>query len=80
MEKEIYINTPKGRGILGYKGTPSLTISELGFVMLKIWIVEDEVFTNYRITELSEILPSGFSIIEDTTFTYEHEEVTNVPA
>lgn len=79
MEKEISINTPKGRGILGYKGTPALTISDLGFVMLKVWIVEEEVFTNYRVGELFEILPSGLSIIEDTTFTYE-EEITGFPA
>jgi len=66
MIKEIHINTPEGRGILGYEGEPHMIITELGFVMLRVWSVDRECFTNYRLTELSEILPEGFGIIDNT--------------
>jgi hypothetical protein len=43
-----------------------MIITELGFVMLRVWSVDRECFTNYRLTELSEILPEGFGIIDNT--------------
>jgi hypothetical protein len=65
MTKEIHINTPDGRGILGYKEENHMIITELGFVMLRVWSVDGECFTNYSLMELSEILPEGFDIIDN---------------
>jgi hypothetical protein len=63
MKTKIEIGTSEGRGILGYGDSPILYITEIGNVMLKVWYPEKNSFVNYKISEISEILPQDFNII-----------------
>lgn len=48
--KEIII-TPLGEAKLD-----SIKVSELGFVQLKVWLIEDKVFKTYTIDRIEDIL------------------------
>jgi hypothetical protein len=69
MVPEIELDTPDGRGILGHDNAPMLYVTNLGIVMLKVWITEKERWINYRLSDINDILPSDFTIINNT----EHE-------
>lgn len=64
MTKKIELQTPNGRGILGSKGEPSFFVSDLGFVMMRIWDETHDTCRNIKVSELKELLPSGYTIIE----------------
>lgn len=63
MKQEIEISTPSGRGILGYNGSPIVYSTELGYIMLKVWYPKKNVFVNHKISDIKEILPREFTII-----------------
>ena len=73
MKPEIELDTPDGRGILGYDNAPILYVTNLGIVMLKVWITEKERWINYRLSDIHNILPSDFTIINNN----EYEQQTN---
>jgi hypothetical protein len=70
MKQEIEISTPSGRGILGYNDSPIVYSTELGYIMLKVWYPEESVYMNYKISNISEILPAEFTIINNK---FEHD-------
>lgn len=74
MSTEIEINTPNGRGILGYRGAPIAYVTELGYLMLKIWYPSKSVFVNHKISDIKEIIPSEFTIIDNNEYEYEYDE------
>ncbi len=78
MKQEIEINTPSGRGILGYSGAPIVYSTELGYLMLKVWYPEEGVFINYKISNIKEILPPEFTIINNNSNQDGKSESTNV--
>ena len=45
------IDTPKGKGLL-----ESITVSELGFVMVKVFYPSDKTYTTYNIKKLENFL------------------------
>lgn len=45
------IDTPKGKGLL-----ESITVSELGFVMVKVFYPTDKTYTTYNINNLERFL------------------------
>ena len=45
------IDTPKGKGLL-----ESITVSELGFVMVKVFYPTDKTYTTYNINNLESFL------------------------
>ena len=65
MNSKIQLQTPKGRGILGFRGEPSLFISNLGFVMMRVWNEKELSWTNIKISDIKDILPKGYSIVEE---------------
>jgi len=66
------INTPLGRGFLGFKGVPTTYTTELGIVMLKVWFPHKQRWINFRASNLEEIILKDLTI--DTKTTYEHGE------
>lgn len=79
MSFKIEVHTPKGRGFLGHEGAPIITVTDLGYVMLKVWYPESYSFVNYRLSDIKEILPSGITIINDITYEYtEQSETTDI--
>lgn len=76
MNSKIALQTPTGRGILGFKGEPSFFISALGFVMMRVWNESQNSWTNIKVSDIKDILPSGYSIIEDKQETYEQSKQT----
>lgn len=78
MNPQIEINTPQGRGILGYQGSPITYSTELGYLMLKVWYPEKSVFVNYKISDLKEILPSEFTIIDNKEYEYDTETESTI--
>lgn len=71
MSFEKAIQTPKGLGFLGHEGAPVITVTDLGYVMLKVWYHESQSFVNYRLSSINEILPSEFTITNEA---YEYDE------
>ena len=65
MNAKFDLQTPKGRGILGFRGEPPLFVSELGFVMMRVWNEEESSWTNIKISDIKDMLPSGYSIIKE---------------
>lgn len=45
------IDTPKGKGVL-----ESITVSELGFVMVKVFYPSDKTYNTYNINNLEKFL------------------------
>jgi hypothetical protein len=45
------IDTPKGKGVL-----ESISVSELGFVMVKVFYPSDKTYTTYNISKLENFL------------------------
>jgi hypothetical protein len=78
MNTEITINTPNGRGILGYGGAPITYVTELGYVMLKVWYPSKSVFVNHKISDIQEIIPSEFTIIDNNEYEYDRESKPNM--
>jgi hypothetical protein len=76
MNSKIQLQTPKGLGILGFKGEPSFFISELGFVMMRVWNESQNSWTNIKVSDVKDILPKGYSIIEDKQEINEQPEQT----
>ena len=74
MSLEITINTPNGRGILGYRGAPITYVTELGYLMLKVWDPSKNVFVNHKISDIKEIIPSEFTIIDNKEYEYEYDK------
>jgi len=74
MSLEITINTPNGRGILGYRGAPITYVTELGYLMLKVWHPSKNVFVNHKISDIKEIIPSEFTIIDNKEYEYEYDK------
>lgn len=68
MKPEIELDTPDGRGILGHDNAPILYVTDLGIVMLKVWITGKERWINYRLSDIKDILPSDFAIINNTDY------------
>ena len=54
MSFKIEVQTPKGRGILGHDGAPVITVTDLGYVMLKVWYPETDSYVNYRLSDIKE--------------------------
>ena len=80
MSPQIEINTPTGRGILGYEGAPITYVTELGYVMLKVWYPSKSTFVNHRISDLKEIIPSEFTIIDNNQYEYDGESKSEIVA
>ncbi len=76
MSFEKAIQTPKGLGLLGHEGAPVITVTDLGYVMLKVWYPESQSFVNYRLSSINEILPSEFTIINESYEYVEQPETT----
>ena len=78
MSLEIEINTPDGLGILGYRGAQITYVTELGYLMLKVWYPSNSIFVNYRISDIKEIIPSEFTIIDNKEYEYDKESESNI--
>lgn len=76
MSFKIEVQTPKGRGILGHDGAPVITVTDLGYVMLKVWYPETDSYVNYRLSDIKEILPSDITIINDSAYEYAEQSET----
>lgn len=70
------VQTPKGRGFLGHDGAPVVTVTDLGYVMLKVWYPETDSYVNYRLSDIKEILPSDITIINDSAYEYAEQSET----
>lgn len=66
----IEINTPFGRGFLGFKGAPITYTTELGIVMLKVWFPEKERWINFRASSFEEIIHKDLTIASRTTYVH----------
>jgi hypothetical protein len=70
------IQTPKGLGFLRHERAPAIILTDLGYVMLKVWYPEKQCYINHKLCDIKEILSPEFTIINEAYEYVEQPETT----
>lgn len=63
--KEIKVITPLGEGIIGGGGMPALFISELGYIVCRVYLPEQEVWVKYKLCDLKDVLHPDLQLVPE---------------